>query len=84
LPAVVSTITEPGRNCPLRSAASIIDRPMRSLMEPPGFWHSSFRYSSQGPVSKERVRTSGVLPMRSRIESGIGGSAPDHRAVAEA
>jgi hypothetical protein len=52
LPAVASTIVPPGFNAPRRSAASIIDKPMRSLIEPPGFAYSSFRNSSHGPVSK--------------------------------
>src|SRR6476620_11851341 len=40
-----------------------MERPMRSLIEPPGFWFSSLRNSSQGPVSVEATRTSGVLPI---------------------
>src|SRR5689334_13082063 len=39
---------------------------MRSLIEPPGFWFSSLRKSSQGPVSSEPTFTSGVLPIRDR------------------
>ena len=37
LPAVPSTRVSPGLISPRFSAASIIDRPMRSLIEPPGF-----------------------------------------------
>src|ERR1700760_5135578 len=40
--------------------------PTRSLMEPLGFWFSSFRNSWQGPVSKPDVATSGVLPINDR------------------
>ncbi len=64
-PAVASTIVPPGLSRPSRSAASIIATPMRSLIEPPGFCDSSFRNSSQGPVSRRVTRTSGVLPIRS-------------------
>src|SRR5438874_7473972 len=38
-------------------------RPMRSLMEPPGFWDSSLRNSWQGPVSMRVTSTIGVLPI---------------------
>ena len=54
LPAVASTTVPPGCRRPSRSAASIIARPMRSLIEPPGFCDSSFRNSVHGPVSKPR------------------------------
>jgi hypothetical protein len=54
-----------GRRRPSRSAASIMARPMRSLIEPPGFCDSSLRNSVQGPVSKRLTRTSGVLPISS-------------------
>ena len=66
LPAVASTSTEPGPIFPSRSAASIIERPMRSLIEPPGFWLSSFTNSRHGPVCKVRSSTSGVLPIKCR------------------
>src|SRR5262245_31850106 len=67
LPEVGSTIVPPGRRSPSRSAASIIARPMRSLLEPPGFMYSSFA-SSVAPVSRpnEASRTIGVWPTRSR------------------
>ena len=55
LPAVASTRVDPGPIFPSRSAASIIERPMRSLIDPPGFCDSSFRRSVHGPVSKERT-----------------------------
>src|SRR3546814_15313792 len=45
--------------------------PMRSLIEPPGFWFSSFRYSSQAPASRRRALTMGVSPMSSRTEEWI-------------
>src|SRR3984885_10517121 len=40
--------------------------PTRSLIEPLGFWFSSFRNSWQGPVSKPEVATNGVLPISDR------------------
>src|SRR5690606_1349720 len=55
----------PGFSQPAFSAASIIDRAMRSLMEPPGFWLSSFRNRRHGPVSIRVTSTIGVLPIRS-------------------
>src|SRR3981081_1547712 len=38
-------------------------RPTRSLIEPPGFWFSSFRNSWHGPVSRRRTAMSGVVPI---------------------
>src|SRR5690606_5051868 len=75
LPAVPSTRVAPGWMSPRASAASIMRRPMRSLMDPPGFMHSSFRYSSQGPVSRCWALTMGVSPMSSRTFwwTGMGG-----------
>src|SRR5690606_11572171 len=58
----------PGFSQPAFSAASIIDRAMRSLIEPPGFWLSSFRNRRQGPVSIRVTSTIGVLPIRSSSE----------------
>src|SRR5690606_8644941 len=55
------------------SAASIIESPMRSLIEPPGFWLSSFRKSSQEPVSNVCSLTSGVLPISPRTPRVGGG-----------
>src|SRR5690606_7323229 len=75
LPAVPSTRVAPGRMSPLASAGPIMRRPIRSLTEPPGFMHSSFRRSSQGPVSRCWALTMGVLPMSSRTFwwTGMGG-----------
>jgi len=42
---VASTIVPPGARRPSRSAASIIERPMRSLIDPPGFLFSSLAKS---------------------------------------
>src|SRR5690606_22635598 len=52
-----------------------------SLIEPPGFWLSSFRYRVHGPVSRRRARMTGVSPTSSRMESwiameGAAGSGP--------
>ncbi|MNE29663.1 hypothetical protein D3C80_1231530 [compost metagenome] len=65
MPAVASTIVPPGFSQPCFSAASIMARAMRSLMEPPGFWLSSFRNRRQGPVSIRVTSIIGVLPIRS-------------------
>src|SRR5574337_2127154 len=65
LPAVPSTRVSPGLILPARSADSIIDRPMRSLIEPPGLALSSFRNSSHTPASRRCALTIGVLPMSS-------------------
>src|SRR3546814_15649108 len=44
-----------------------MDRPMRSLIEPVGFWFSSFANSRQPPLSRFFSSTSGVLPIVCRI-----------------
>ena len=43
---------------------------MRSLMDPPGFWLSSFKKSEHGPVSKRVSCRTGVAPMRATEEFG--------------
>ena len=68
-------IVPPGLSRPARSAASIIGRPIRSLTEPPGLSISSLAsrsgWRSAGPRSRVSrvIRTSGVSPTRSRIDS---------------
>src|SRR3954463_12958556 len=57
-------IVAPGFSRPSRSAVSIIDRAMRSLIDPPGFWLSSFTNSRHGPVSKRVISTTGVSPIK--------------------
>src|SRR5262249_50701812 len=64
---------------PSRSAASIIERQMRSFTLPPGFWFSSLAHTSACTPSScgSRVsRTTGVEPMSWRTEratcAGIG------------
>ncbi len=75
LPDVGSMIVPPGLSSPARSAASIIGRPIRSLTDPPGLSISSLASSrgwrSAGPRSRvsRLIRTSGVSPTRSRIDS---------------
>src|SRR5947207_5694340 len=71
LPAVASTMVPPGCNLPSRSAASIIESAMRSLIEPLGLWFSSLRKSWQSPVSIRVISTSGVSPMSERIDGGF-------------
>ncbi len=48
LPLVASTIVPPGRIFPSRSAASIIEIPIRSFTEPPGFRVLQFREDPVG------------------------------------
>ena len=61
--ATVSTLG-PGSPPHSSMAVSIIDRAMRSLIDPPGFWLSSFTNSRHGPVSKRVISTTGVSPIR--------------------
>src|SRR5687767_3782892 len=63
----------PGFSEPSFSAASIIERAMRSLIEPPGLALSSFTKRRQGPVSKPVSSSIGVRPIRSRAEAAGGG-----------
>src|SRR5262249_55409043 len=61
--AVASTIVPPGCSRPRRSASSIMAKPMRSLMEPPGFaagtrifsrtHHGGFASEEQAEVRRE-------------------------------
>src|ERR1700746_3079724 len=90
LPEVGSSSSRPGSSSPAVSAASIIDSATRSLMEPVGFWPSSFAYSrTEGPGARRRSSTSGVFPTSSRREppvrrlepTGHGGEGDDARAV---
>src|SRR6185437_8159686 len=62
-----------GLSRPSASAASIIERAMRSLIEPPGLALSSLTKRRQGPVSKPVSSTIGVLPIRSRADATTGG-----------
>src|SRR6516165_1386327 len=59
----------PGASTPRCSASSIIASATRSLTDPPGFCPSSFRYRrAEGLGLSALTSTSGVLPMRSRID----------------
>src|SRR5262249_34854875 len=69
LPAVASTMVPPELSRPSRSAASIMVRAGRSLIEPDGLALSSLRKSRHGPRSMRVTSTSGVSPMRSRTET---------------
>ena len=69
LPEVASTIVPPGFRRPSRSAASTMPSAMRSLIDPPGLNSSSLANSRQGPVSRLRNSTIGVLPMAASIEA---------------
>ena len=68
LPAVASMMVPPGFRVPSRSAASIMERAMRSLIEPPGFWLSSLMNSRHLPVSNFFSSTMGVSPIRSSTD----------------
>src|SRR4051812_6176980 len=71
LPAVASTIVPPGCSFPSRSAASIIESAIRSLIDPLGLKFSSLRKSWHGPVSIRVISTSGVSPISERIDGGF-------------
>jgi len=61
LPLVASTMVPPGFNCPLRSASSMIEMPMRSLTEPPGLKNSTLANTSGATLRVTLCnRTSGV------------------------
>src|SRR5437588_328587 len=69
-PDVGSTIVPPGRSFPSRSAASIIDRAMRSFTLPPGFMNSSLATSRQRiPRPIRSSFTSGEFATRSSRDS---------------
>ncbi len=62
LPLVGSSSSRPGSSSPEASAASIIAFATRSLIEPVGFWPSSFAYSRTDGFGVSRVSsTSGVV-----------------------
>src|SRR3954451_8605182 len=69
LPEVGSTIVLPGPMTPRRSASSIIERPMRALIEPPGVARSAFIHTSTcGRCAYRRLmRMWGVFPIVSRM-----------------
>src|SRR5437588_8548956 len=76
LPLVASTIVvRPGSIRPSRSAASIIDTPIRSLTLPPGLKASSLANSSTSRSPAIRLSASiGVRPTSSEISIGIRGN----------
>ncbi len=77
-PLVASTIVvRPGSILPSRSAASIIETPIRSLTLPPGLNASSFANSSAPGSPSMRVRaTIGVRPTWAAMLLGISGNPP--------
>src|SRR6187431_1229339 len=75
LPLVGSSSSSPGSS----PAASTIASATRSLIEPVGFWPSSFAYSLTSGLGESRgSSTSGVLPTRSRRLSATGCLATGH------
>src|SRR4051812_6807362 len=81
LPEVGSSSSRPGSSSPAASAASIIARAMRSLIEPVGFWPSSFAYRvTEGFGERRGSLTRGVLPTSSRRDPAAAGlAATGHR-----
>ena len=65
LPEVASIMVPPGLSCPEASAASTIERAIRSLTEEAGLKASTFATISAPPLFKRLMRTRGVPPMRS-------------------
>src|SRR3989339_1251188 len=64
-PEVGSIITVLGFKSPSFSAASIIERAIRSLMLPPGFCFSSFTHTSAWLSTSRLIFTVGVFPINS-------------------
>src|SRR6478752_4499073 len=87
-PLVGSSSSRPGWSSPAASAASIIAFATRSLIEPVGFWPSSFAYRRTVGFGASRLSsTRGVLPTRERrlsattaLDTAAGhGGEQDHR-----
>src|SRR6266545_4619487 len=76
-PLVGSSSSWPGR----RSACSTIASATRSLIDPVGFWPSSFAYRRTPSGAIRGSSTSGVFPIRSRSELATTGHRrqEDHR-----
>ena len=73
LPDDGSRMVWPGASRPSFSAASIIDRAMRSFTEPNGFWLSSLaRMRTRGLGLSALTSTSGVFPIMSSTFSKTG------------
>jgi hypothetical protein len=70
LPEVGSMMVPPGPSSPSRSAASIIETAIRSLIDPPGFMYSTLATRLPGGCIRDR-RTRGVFPMAARTSSKI-------------
>jgi hypothetical protein len=68
LPLVASMTVLSGVNSPDASAASIMARATRSLMDPPTFWASSLVARRMRGCGNTRFRyTTGVAPIRERM-----------------
>ena len=64
-----STMVRPGVSVPSASAASIMERAIRSLTEPAGFWPSSLASSRTCRLGVSSLTsTIGVSPIRSSTE----------------
>ena len=69
LPLVGSRIVQPGVRSPSRSAASIIAKAARSLIEPVGFRSSNFAQRRTSALGERLGRpTNGVFPTDSKSE----------------
>src|SRR5919206_4419405 len=78
-PLVGSSRRRPGSSSPEASAASIIAFATRSLIEPVGFWPSSFAYRrTDGFGARRGSSTSGVPPTRSRRLGAVALAATGH------
>src|SRR5437867_8453559 len=69
LPLVGSSSSRPGSSSPAASAVSTMALATRSLIEPVGFWPSSFAYSRTPGGASRASSTRGVFPTRSRSEA---------------
>src|SRR6058998_1883853 len=74
LPLVGSSSSRPGSSSP----AAIMALATRSLIEPVGFWPSSFAYSRTPGGASRASSTRGVFPTRSRTD-GASALATRHR-----
>ena len=73
LPEVGSSSSRPGSSSPAASAASIIASATRSLIEPVGFWPSSFAYSRTDGFGARR-RQLDERGVAYELEEGAGGA----------
>src|SRR5918996_531394 len=79
-PLVGSSSSRPGSSWPAASAASTIALATRSLIDPVGFWPSSFAYRrTPGRGESRASSTSGVFPTRSSSDGATAVLSTRHR-----